>query len=101
MLLRQRIDASYKVHFERNIGYFNLENKDDEPFKKKEMDIVIFDQGKKERTCIELKYPLNGQYPEQMFSACEGIKLLEQLVLSGFDNSYFVMFAEDSLFTRI
>ena len=36
ILLRQRLEASYKVQLERNINYFELENKDDEPFKKKE-----------------------------------------------------------------
>jgi len=78
--------------------FFELTNKDDEPFKKKEMDIVVFDLAKKEKHCIELKYPINGQYPEQMFSACKDIKFLEQLVLSGFDESYFVMFAKDTPF---
>lgn len=97
-LLRQRLGASYKVQLEKNIGYFNLYNKDDESFKKSEMDIVIFDPELKEKHCIELKYPLNGQFPIQMFKACEDIRFLEQLVLSGFDKSYFMMFAEHNPF---
>lgn len=98
ILLRQRLGASYQVQLERNVNYFKLENKDNEPFKKTEMDIVVFDPDMKEKHCIELKYPLNGQVPVQMFKACEDIKFLEQLVLSGFDKSYFVMFAEDNPF---
>lgn len=33
-----------------------------------------------------------------MYRACEDIKFLEQLVLSGFNKSYFVMFAQDNPF---
>ena len=98
ILFRQRLGTSYKVQLERNINYFNLTNKDDEPFKKTEMDIVVFDPKMKEKHCIELKYPLNGQVPVQMFRACEDVRFLEQLVLSGFDKCYFVMFAEDNPF---
>jgi hypothetical protein len=93
-LLRKRLGGSYKVQLERNVNHFCLENKDNEPFKKKEMDIVVFDHAKEEKHCIELKYPLSGQFPIQMYRACEDIMFLEQLVLSGFDKSYFVMFAE-------
>jgi len=98
ILLRQRLGTSYKIQLERNVSYFNLDNKDDESFKKTEMDIVVFDPEMKEKHCIELKYPINGQVPIQMFRACEDIKFLEQLVQSGFDRSYFVMFAEDNPF---
>jgi len=91
--LRQRIQDKYKIQLERNIEYFGLKKKH---FLKKEMDIVVFTQ--KMRTCIELKFPRNGEYPEQMFSACKDIKFLEQLRDAGFKQSYFLMLANDPLF---
>jgi len=95
IFLRQKLDKDLKIQLERNIEYFDLRN---DIFLKKEMDIVIFASNKKEKHCIELKFPTNGQYPEEMFSACKDIKFLEQLVSVGFDESYFVMFANDPLF---
>ena len=47
---------------------------------KKEIDIVIAD-GKKIEAAIELKMPMNGQVPEQMFKFVEDIKFLEQIKL--------------------
>ena len=98
ILLRQQLDSAFRVQLERNVSYFNVENKDNEPFLKKEMDIIVFDTAQKEKHCIELKYPLNGQVPVQMFKACEDVRFLEQLTSSGFDKSYFVLFAEDPTF---
>ena len=60
------------------------------------MDIVVYN--KTEKHCIELKFPTQGQYPEQMFSSCKDVRFLEQLVDLGFDNCYFIMFADDPLF---
>jgi len=85
----------YKIQLERNINYFELSKKN---FLKKEMDIVAFSEDKKEKHCIELKFPTNGQYPEQMFKACKDVRFLEQLVNFGFSNSYFMMFTYDHLF---
>ena len=62
------------------------------------MDIVIYTLEKTEKYCIELKFPTNGQHPEQMFSACKDIKFLEQLVKSGSTRGYFIMFTNDPLF---
>jgi hypothetical protein len=62
------------------------------------MDIVIFSNDKKEKHCIELKFPTNGQYPEQMFNACKDVNFLEQLTEAGFDTSYFLFFTEDKNF---
>jgi hypothetical protein len=54
------------------------------------MDIVIFTDD--EKHCIEIKYPENGQRPEQMYAACEAIRFLEQLVTEGeFATCYFLM----------
>ncbi len=51
-----------------------------------------------EKYAFELKYPRSGQYPEQMFKACQDIGFLEQLHRSGFARCYFVMVADDPLF---
>lgn len=32
---------------------------------------------------MELKFPVNGQFPEQMFSICKDIRFLEQLINAG------------------
>lgn len=93
--LRARLGNEYKIQLERNIKYFNLYSGD---YLKREMDIVVFTPDKKEKHCVELKFPTQGQYPEQMFSACKDVKLLEQLIKSGFSDCYFMMFADNPLF---
>ena len=95
IFLRNILPSKYKIQLERSINYFGL-NKGN--FLKKEMDIVIYTPDKTEKYCIELKFPTNGQYPEQMFSACKDINFLEQLVKYGFTSCYFIMFANDHLF---
>ena len=45
-----------------------------------------------------MKFPTNGQYPEQMFNACKDVSFLEQLTEAGFNNSYFLFFTEDKNF---
>lgn len=47
---------------------------------------------------IELKYPRNEQYPEQMNSFCKDIDFLEQLKTEGFTKAFFIAFADDRLF---
>lgn len=95
ILLRKRLPERL-VQFERNVSYFGLKKPD---FEKREIDIVVFDR---ERSlldaAVELKFPRNGQHPEQMFSFCKDISFLEQLKASGFNRAYFVVFAEDRLF---
>lgn len=93
--LRNCFGEKYKIQLERNIVYFNLEKAN---FSKSEMDIVIYTPDRAENYCIELKFPTQGQYPEQMFKACRDIKFLEQLKDSGFKKCYFMMFADDYLF---
>lgn len=95
ILLRNYIGGNYKVQLERNINYFQLPKSD---YLKKEMDIVIFSPDKLMKYCIELKFPTNGQYPEQMFSACKDIGFLEELKKAGFEGGLFIMFANDPLF---
>jgi hypothetical protein len=67
-------------------------------FIKKEIDIVIFDSAKTNKSAIEIKFPTNGQYPEQMFSFCKDILFLEQLKNNGFCNNLFLCFADDRNF---
>ena len=69
---------SMKVQFERHASFFfsqaNLK------FIKKEIDITIFSTDKSQIEAVfELKFPRNGQYPEQMFSFCKDICFVEQL----------------------
>lgn len=86
LYLRQK---GYTVRFERNIGEYV---EDTSEFVKKEIDIVAYkkgeneleaDKGKNEleakKIAIELKFPRNGQYPEQMFSFIKDIKFMEQV----------------------
>ena len=89
MFLREKL-PDYKIQLERNIDYFGLEKRN---FIKKEIDIVIFDEQKTQKTAIEIKFPTNGQYPEQMFSFCKDVKFLEQLHDEGFQNNIFLALA--------
>lgn len=95
IFLRANLPKEYKIQLERNINYFGL---DKEHFLKKEMDIVAFNPATEEKHCIEIKYPTNGQYPEQMFSMCKDIKFLEELVDAGFSDSYCLVVVNDPLF---
>ena len=85
-----------KVQFERNVTFFGL-NKSD--YVKREIDISIFESDSSSlEAVIELKFPRNGQYPEQMFSFCKDVQFAEQLKKAGFQEAYVVIFAEDSPF---
>lgn len=67
IFLRSQI-KDYKIQFERNISFFGITGTT-----KHEIDIVIFNKDKKEKYAIELKFPKNGQYPEEMYSFIEDI----------------------------
>ena len=89
----------YKVQFERNVDFFFPGTKT--AFIKREIDITVFSPETNElKWAIELKYPRNGQYPEQMFSFCKDIVFVEELKVAGFSQSGLVIFAEDNLFYR-
>lgn len=106
----------YKVLFEKNIKSF-FENQDtyenfinklpEKKFIKKEIDIVIVDEKENEKEnkkyAIELKFPLNGQYPEQMFQFIKDIKFMEQAKLSGkFEKTYcFVLVNNKNFYEEI
>jgi hypothetical protein len=88
--------TGYKVQFERNVSYFFP---DKTRFTKREIDIAVFSPGQEElRSAIELKYPRNGQYPEQMFSFCQDLAFVEELKRAGFRETYVLIFADDRLF---
>ena len=93
IFLREAL-PTYKVQFERNVSYFTNDNKTI----KKEIDIAVFSEDKAEKYAIELKCPLNGQYPEQMYSFVKDIKFMEQLKERGFTNTYCVVLVSDRPF---
>jgi len=90
-----RGELSSKVQFERNVSYFGI---DKSKVIKREIDISIFNERSSPNTAIELKFPRNGQHPEQLFSCCRDIKFLEGLKEAGFEKGYFILLAEDALF---
>ncbi|MBP3327265.1 MAG: hypothetical protein J6L77_12720 [Coprococcus sp.] len=90
IFLRARL-TGYKVQFERNTRLFEIQGTT-----KHEIDIVIYNE--KEKYAIELKYPLNGQYPEQMFSFVNDIKFMEELKNAGFDSTYCLTLVQDKNF---
>jgi hypothetical protein len=93
--LRQSLPND-NVQFERNVRDFFPQVSQ---FKKREIDIAVFSPGKDAlKWAIELKFPRNGQYPEQMFSFCKDVMFVEQLKLAGFAHAGLLIFADDPLF---
>ena len=95
--------SSFKVQFERNINSFVPISRPSGGFVKKEIDIVIFDgktpQKSKERYAIELKFPVNGQYPEQMFAFITDMQFMEEVKNhANFNETYCITLVEDSKF---
>lgn len=84
----------YKVQFERNVSYFGIYT----GTIKKEIDIVIFSPDKTEKYAIELKYPRNGQYPEQMYAFTKDILFMEQLKSLQFTSTAAVTLVDDRAF---
>lgn len=84
----------YNIQFERNVSFFinNTETI------KKEIDITVFNKDKTDKYAIELKCPLNGQHPEQMYSFAKDIKFMEQLKERGFIKTYCVTLVSDKPF---
>ena len=97
--LRNSLGSRYKVHFEKPITEYGLKRGD---YTKKEIDISLFNSTNNDReVAIELKFPRQGQYPEQMYSSICDIVFLEELVnYGGFRFGIFVMVADDELFFR-
>lgn len=93
LFLRRELKG-YTIQFERNVSYFSISTQTI----KKEIDISIFNEDKSERYAIELKHPLNGQYPEQMYSFVKDIKFMEELKESGFTKTAVVVLVSDRPF---
>lgn len=93
IFLRAKLQG-YRIQFERNISYFTQDNKTI----KKEIDIAIFNEDKSEKYAIELKHPLNGQHPEQMYSFVKDIKFMEELKYRGFNKTAVVTLVSDRPF---
>jgi hypothetical protein len=93
IFLRKKLQG-YRIQFERNVSYFTPDNKTI----KKEIDITIFNEDKSEKYAIELKCPLNGQYPEQMYSFVKDIKFMEELKSRGFTKTATVTLVSDRPF---
>lgn len=75
IFLRTRGERSgYTIQFERNVPLFSITGTI-----KHEIDVVIFNLDKTEKFAIELKFPKNDQYPEQMYSFIKDIVFMEQL----------------------
>lgn len=90
IFLRNRL-VDYKVQFERNTKFFDITETI-----KHEIDIVVYND--KEKYAVELKYPVNGQYPEQMYSFIKDILFMEQLKDNGFDATYSLTMVNDKNF---
>lgn len=95
----------YKVQFERNINSFVPISTPLGGFVKKEIDIVIFNGDKDkpekstERYAIELKFPVNGEYPEQMFKFITDMQFMEEVkVHADFKETYCITLVEDPKF---
>ena len=87
---------NFRVQFERNVSYFAPSKV---AFTKREIDITVFSPDKAHlKYAIELKYPRNGQYPEQMFSFCKDIAFAEELKAAGFSRTALLIFADDRPF---
>lgn len=93
MQLAKTIDKE-RIWPERNIGKYNSNTN----FIKKEIDILIEDDSKKPEVAIELKMPMNGQVPEQMFSCIKDIAFLEQLCGNICKYTYLIFVTNDHLF---
>ena len=93
IFLRNKL-PDYKVQFERNISYFGIYT----GTIKKEIDIAVFSEDKTEKYAIELKYPRNGQYPEQMYAFTKDILFMEELKALGFTSTAAVTLVDDKPF---
>lgn len=86
----------YAVQFERNVDFFAPSKTG---FTKRELDIAVYARDRTElKYAIDLKYPRNGQHPEQMFSFCKDVAFAEELRAAGFSRTALLMFADDPLF---
>jgi len=94
MKLVNIVDES-NIFPERNIEYYGLDSKN---YTKKIIDIVLGNE-KGFNIAIELKMPMNGQVPEQMYSFVKDIRFLEELKASRkFNRCYLLTITNDHNF---
>jgi hypothetical protein len=100
----------YHIYFEKNTKMFldnpvSKDGKDDET--KHEVDLIIIKKEKDkitEKYAIELKFPINGQYPEQMKKFIADINFMKRLYdawdkeKAGKINTYCLTLVNDNLF---
>lgn len=109
--LRDALKGSgFKVQFERNIKSFKpvsvSEKEFVDKFVKREIDLVIFDGDKpdtsKERYAIELKFPVNGQYPEEMYAFVTDMQFMEEVKkYAGFQETYCITLVNNPNFYMV
>ncbi|MCQ2217278.1 MAG: type I restriction enzyme HsdR N-terminal domain-containing protein [Paludibacteraceae bacterium] len=85
----------YFVEFERNVSFFGITS----PTVKKEIDIVIYNADKSEKCAIELKYPRNGQHPEEMYAFVLDVKFMEQMKANGFETHVLTLVEDPKFFS--
>lgn len=86
------------VLFEKNVKSFTGGEKF-KNWEKYEIDIVIIDKKTDNKYAIELKFPINGQYPEQMFQFIKDIRFMEQVKeYINFNETYCLTLVNDSSF---
>lgn len=94
--LKKRLGNEYRIEYERHAGkHFDINTE-----YKHEIDVVVYN-AENRKCAIELKYPRNGQYPEQMFSFVKDIAFLEELRRKGnnpFQSAYAIVLVDDEKF---
>lgn len=85
-----------KIQFERNVSRYGYPGS----FTKREIDLAMepLNEGPKLDCAIELKFPRNGQVPEQMFKFCEDLAFLEELKRAGCKDAYLLALADNAQF---
>jgi len=110
--LRNELGEGYKVQFERNVKDLQIEisintkknaNGEYECKSKSEIDIIVLSPNQERLAAIELKFPRNGQHPEQMYSFCKDIRFMEDVSkmygpANGFEKTFCLTLVDDKLF---
>lgn len=91
VFLRKKF-PDYFIEYERNVSFFGVSGTI-----KKEIDVVIYNSDMSEKCAIELKFPRNKQYPEEMYAFVMDMKFMEQLKGLGFE-TYVLTLVDDELF---
>ncbi len=91
-----------KIEFERNIKKLGITYQKSNPLEeslKKEMDIYIYNKkNKSKKFAIELKFPMNGKTPEEMYQFVLDIKFMQVLKDANFTKTYAVVATMDKTY---